>query len=254
MKKITVAIIGNNNHDMMKFSIETTLRNLPNYEDVLVVSNRPVIDYGQFVKISDQFGLADYNNFCLKELHKHIKTEFVLVIQHDGMAVNRNLWTDEFYNYDYIGPPWPNRFHWISEHERVGNGGFSLRSSQLLEALQDPNIKIGSGPRETNEDAVTCQAFGNYLRKNHNISFAPIELADKFGHEWNNPSGNTFGFHGVFNTPLYFDEPTVLRFLDSVPRPDNWYDDQLAYFVEICLSKNYTTVLSKVEDILYQTV
>lgn len=251
MKKITVAIAGNNNHDMMRFAIETTLANLPEYEDVIVFSNKPVVDYGRFVQIPDQFGLADYNHFCLKDLYKHVKTDFVLVIQHDGMAVNRSAWTDDFYNYDYIGPAWPTWFSWINDSERVGNGGFSLRSLKLLEALQDPAITTSPGQRTNNEDAVICQGFSQYLRTNYGIRYAPVSLADRFGHEWNNPSGNTFGFHGIFNTPLYFDDNTVAKFLDSEPKPNQWYEDQLYIFAQLCGSKNYMTTLTKLESILY---
>jgi hypothetical protein len=252
MKKITVAIAGNNNHDMMKFSIETTLKNLPEWEDVVVLSDRPVVDYGQFVQLPDNFGKDEYNQLCLKGLYQHIKTDFVLVIQHDGMAVNREHWNNDFYNYDYIGPAWPDRFHWIDPTERVGNGGFSFRSLKLLAALQDPAIVASPGPRTSNEDAVICQGFSGYLKGKYAIDYAPVALADQFGHEWNNFTGNTFGFHGAFNSPLYFNEEDTMRFLDSMPKPNHWYNDQLHTFVQLCLAKNYLGALTKLENILYK--
>jgi hypothetical protein len=64
------------------------------------------------------------------------------VVQYDGMAANKMHWSDDYYNYDYIGAPWPDRFTWIRPEEKVGNGGFSLRSMKLIEALRDPFIKF----------------------------------------------------------------------------------------------------------------
>ena len=44
-----------------------------------------------------------------------------------------------FFDYDYIGAPWPNNFV-----NRVGNGGFSLRSKKFLElTAKIPYNKIG---------------------------------------------------------------------------------------------------------------
>jgi hypothetical protein len=252
MKKITVVIAGNNNHDMMKFSIETTLKNLPEWEDVIVFGDRPVIDYGQFVQLPADFSKDAYNQLCLKGLFPYIKTDFVLVIQHDGMAVNSCCWNNDFYNYDYIGPAWSDKFSWVGPTERVGNGGFSLRSLKLLSALQDPGIVSSPGARTNNEDAVICQGFASYLKSKYMINYAPVELADQFGHEWNNFTGNTFGFHGVFNSPLYFNQEDTMRFLNSDPTPNHWYNDQLHKFIQLCSDKNYVDVLAKLENILYK--
>ena len=71
----------------------------------------------------------------------------MLVIQDDGHIVNPSLWDEEFLKYDYIGLPWPFEDSWIEKQlkeqrpiirkvypkNRVGNGGFSLRSRKFLE-------------------------------------------------------------------------------------------------------------------------
>ena len=49
----------------------------------------------------------EYSRFLVYDLWKYIDSEFVLIIQSDGFVVNPYHWTDEFYNYDYIGAPWP---------------------------------------------------------------------------------------------------------------------------------------------------
>ena len=73
-----------------------------------------------------------YCKFIVKDLVKHIDTDFVLICQHDGFILNPKAWTDDFYLYDYIGAPW-----WHQDHKAVGNGGFSLRSKKLLQVGSD---------------------------------------------------------------------------------------------------------------------
>lgn len=239
MKKITVAIIGTIYHDLMKFAIETTLNNLDDCEDVLVFSDKKIIDYGTYIPIKSEFNYSDYSDFMLKSLCHFVKTEFVLVIQWDGMAVNKSLWKDDYYNYDYIGAPWDNRrFSWIPDDNRVGNGGFSLRSAKLLNSLNSAKIELGTGIYDSAEDSAICLAHNAVLREKYNIKYAPFELANVFSHEWCNFSGNTFGFHGVFNIPLYFDETTTIKYLNGLHNYE-WKRDQYDMFKHICKIKRY---------------
>jgi hypothetical protein len=97
--------------------------------------------------------LKEYSYYMIYELHKHIDTEFVLTIQHDGFVVNQNSWDDSFFDYDYIGAPWPKDFFLDEdsiatqnkdndgESIRVGNGGFSFRTQKLLKVFVDLNIE-----------------------------------------------------------------------------------------------------------------
>lgn len=225
MKKITLVCVGNVHHDLMKFSIEKSLENVRDCEEVLTISNKQIIDHGTFVELPDEFSIADYNHLMLKELTKFVKTEFALIIQYDGMAVRKEFWNDNFYNYDYIGAPWPARFNWIKDGERVGNGGFSLRSKKLLECLRDKAIHIGNDIRSKNEDAVICQSGSLYLKQVYGIKYAEPELANQFSTEWCNPSGKTFGFHGAWNFPLFFDKETTENYLSQIST-DYWLSDR----------------------------
>lgn len=250
MKKITVVTIGTVNHSLVDFAIQRTLESTPDVESVLTFSDRPVSDSATFIPIRQSFNRSDYSDFVLKQLWAFVKTEFVLLIQYDGMAVNRNFWSDQFYNYDYIGSPWPARFNWIAADERVGNGGFSLRSAKLLDALRDTQIQRGLAARNDNEDAVICQRYKKFLEVNYGIKFAPENLANQFGHEWSNPTGQTFGFHGHFNFPLYFDDNTTASLIKDIPLP--WYNDQIHFFLQVCEQKSYLnsllTLNKKMED------
>ena len=78
-----------------------------------------------------------YSEFCVYKLHGVVNGKFALIVQADGYVINPHSWTSEFLNYDYIGAPWPLTdsayIDPFGNHQRVGNGGFSLRSKKLLQ-------------------------------------------------------------------------------------------------------------------------
>jgi hypothetical protein len=76
----------------------------------------------------------------------------------------------------------------------VGNGGFSLRSRKLLQALMDPAMVVRHP-----EDTCICHDNRQRLEDAHGIRFAPLSLATRFAYERVLPGGPTFGFHGLFN-------------------------------------------------------
>ncbi|HEY2864192.1 MAG TPA: DUF5672 family protein [Casimicrobiaceae bacterium] len=131
-----------------------------------------------------------YSRFVLTSLLDHIDTPHVLLVQWDGYAVHAAAWRDEFLNCDYIGAKW----FWAPEGQRVGNGGFSLRSLRLLEALRDPRIVLTEA-----EDVTIGRAFRTLLERDHAIRFASERVADQFAFEAAYPIGLSFGFHGLYN-------------------------------------------------------
>jgi hypothetical protein len=144
--------------------------------------------------------IDEYSHFMLFELYKHIKTDFALVVQYDGYVLRPNKWDDEFFNYDYIGAPWPKNAHFNGEKNiRVGNGGFSLRSKNLLRCMVDNNLDFtDNGTGFFNEDGVLCNYHRLFLEKN-GIKFAPPDIAAKFSYESNcdETVDEPFGFHKI---------------------------------------------------------
>jgi glycosyltransferase involved in cell wall biosynthesis len=143
---------------------------------------------------------SHYSVFMMKELWKHIHTSHILVIQYDGFVLNYKAWREEWLQYDYIGAPW----EWYTDGMNIGNGGFSLRSKKLHDALGQDNdiIPLNDGKIPTyhhEEDHNICRMYRKYLERQYGIKFAPIEEARKFSIEgWrsNNRTWNgEFGFH-----------------------------------------------------------
>jgi hypothetical protein len=80
-----------------------------------------------------------YSGFMLHDLAPHVRTSHALVVQWDGFVVDAGRWDDAFLDYDYIGAPWPGN----PAGRDVGNGGFSLRSKRLLDALARGSFAAG---------------------------------------------------------------------------------------------------------------
>ena len=151
--------------------------------------------------------IEDYSRFMLKGLCAYVSSSHVLTIQWDGFVISPQEWQDQFLHYDYIGAPWPRKSgHW------VGNGGFSLRSTKLLAALQDPAV-VPMHP----EDACICDHHRFYLENVHHIQFAPTELAEEFSFEFAEPQAQVFGFHGMSNFPKVMSTAELTTFIEKMP-------------------------------------
>ena len=154
----------------------------------------PKQDDVEIIEIPDIKGIrgpGSYSHFCVKELGKYITTDFCLVVQHDGFILNPEVWTNEFLQYDYVSAAWPDGYY----VNRVGNGGFSLRSKKFLDACLD--IFKDEDIME-NEDLLICVHRYHDFRA-RGLKYAPVDLAVKFSIEDIIPEIKTmhsFGFHG----------------------------------------------------------
>ena len=147
-----------------------------------------------------------YGRFFVEKLVDHIDTDYCLCVQWDSGILNPELWLDEFLEYDYIGSPWPKVDYYIN---RVGNGGFSLRSKKFLEisseVTYDPyHHEYKCAP----EDWFLCVKNYGYMIE-RGIKFPNVYTAscfsvehpipEKFFFRNNLDSYQSFGFHGDFN-------------------------------------------------------
>ena len=179
-------------------------KNIVLMTDLSLVSNKiPEINYVQAPKISS---LEHYSKFMITELYKYVSGTHVLVIQWDSFITNKNKWEDDFISYDYIGAIWPHHSKYP-----VGNGGFSLRSQKLIEALKDSEVKIGHP-----EDYYICVENRQLLENKYQIKFAPVEIANSFSIERSKWS-SAFGFHGFFNFAYVLNENELKEFLNIIP-------------------------------------
>ena len=162
------------------------------------------------VAIGRLSSIDDYNRFMLYQLGHHVETSHCLVVQADGYVLNPQQWDPAFLDYDYIGAAWPLKadayIDPFGQSQRVGNGGFSLRSRKLLTVPQRRNVpwEVNKGDFYRHMDAGLYSEDGNICVHNRHIYseegcvFAPIEVAVRFSQETQLPEtlGVTpFGFH-----------------------------------------------------------
>lgn len=161
------------------------------------------VDYVQAPNIKNT---KDYSDLLLTGIAEYVHGTHALVIQWDSFITNPSLWQNRFLEYDYIGPIWPHH-----PENPVGNGGFSLRSMKLLQAIKRPEF-IKKHP----EDYCICVDNKDFLEKECHIRFAPSEIADQFAVE-RAPWHEAFGFHGFFNFAKVLDDANLESFLMLLP-------------------------------------
>lgn len=146
------------------------------------------------VKINKINNLAEYSLFAIKELWKHINTDYLLIVQHDGWILNPDAWDNAWYDLDYIG----GNACWTDPDENGmgGNGGFSFRSKRLMQEcdkiLVDHNKQYFDP-----EDIAISGGWDHCYRKTlieKGFKFATRKIQDKFSLDYGIWDGQ-FGHH-----------------------------------------------------------
>lgn len=151
-----------------------------------------------------------YSHFMIYDLWRYVESSHCLTIHADGYVLNPREWSNTFLDYDYIGAPWPVRddvfVDPFGRTQRVGNGGFSLRSKKLLTVPQhyDVVFDVNQSDFYRHMNAGLLHEDGNICVHNRHVyeqagcRFAPVEIAARFSQEhfvkearWITP----FGFH-----------------------------------------------------------
>ena len=191
--------------DTYELGLQAVIKSVNNFafDEVLILSDLPEA-WGDFpiTKIDRFKSGRDYNAFILSDLHKHITTDFFVVVQYDGFVLRGDQFSPHFYHYDYIGAPWP--FH---HSLRVGNGGFSWRSRRLAEAAAKLFAANPPGRDEpVLEDHYLCRTHRILLEEKFDIHFASEGIAEHFAVEHGTRPFPTFGFHGVWRLPKIYSD------------------------------------------------
>lgn len=192
-----VAIYGNGQGLSAVPAINKTAAALPGSRKLLLTNEYLPVGIDQ--KLIGPLDYYAYSQFCLYALGEFIETDFALIVQHDGWALNPDAWDDAWLEYDFIGGlahagrlgnMFVEGFNWTHLHNPlvVQNGGFSLRSRPLLKAPTKYGIMatIYRHPIFNNEDVQLCCFLRPQLEA-QGLVFAPNEAALMFSFEHLNP-------------------------------------------------------------------
>jgi len=111
----------------------------------------------------DNLTPSEYNYFLSSiEFWNLLNGSKILIYQEDSFIFKNNI--EEFISWDYIGAPWPKNTN--DTPNRVGNGGISLRTKQImLDVIKKISIK----------DTIINQSTKIYM-KNNNLSTCPEDV------------------------------------------------------------------------------
>jgi hypothetical protein len=208
MPSISLIIIDTEIYQLSYQALKSSIDKLE-FSDILVFSdNRTCWGDLTVINIPKIKSYFEYNNLVLNEISNFVKTDFCLIIQYDGYILNSSAFSKSFFDYDYIGAPWP--WH---KTKNVGNGGFSWRSKKLLNALK--NLKYSESNNEPEDDFI-CRTNRDILEKSYGCLFAPEEIAAQFSIEHGSRDFPTFGFHGVWHLVRIYKD-NIDYFLSNIP-------------------------------------
>jgi hypothetical protein len=208
LSNITLLCVETREPELANWAIDRCL-NGTQFSKVVLITNldrvnvkRADIEYVQAPPIKTT---KDYSELLLTGISQYVNGTHVLVIQWDSFIVHPHLWSDDFLRYDYIGPVWPHH-----PESPVGNGGFSLRSKKLLNAIQQPGF-VKKHP----EDYCICADNKAFLEQ-YDVHIAPVSIAEQFAVErtsWH----QAFGFHGFFNFGRVLSDAELKAFINILP-------------------------------------
>lgn len=201
LKEITVVIIDCKNQGSAIAAIKKTLQQITPNRTIFFTDVDIKIQGVETVIIPKIKSKLDYSYFVMKKLANYIQTSHILIIQHDGYVINGDVWDEAFVCFDYIGARW----NYPDTERCVGNGGFSIRSTRLMDVIAKDDFIV---PTDLEDDCI-CRLYGAYLERTYDIAFAPIDVAEKFSFELREPVQRTFGFHSYFHQP--FIEHVVIK-------------------------------------------
>lgn len=205
-KTISLLIVDTREHDQAMRTIDHN-RKLMHFDEVLFFTNPSELrekwttsDGITICTIPEIQHRDQYSNIILTGIAQHVKTDLVLITQCDGFIYSADGWKDEFATYDYIGAPWwYYPYNHVPPHPPsgprtcVGNGGFSLRSRNLVQAVNRLTRSM-NWPTTVPEDLFICRTLRPHLEE-LGCRWAPEHLAYQFCCE-DRPYEGQFGVHG----------------------------------------------------------
>ena len=243
MPKIAAAILDTYPNKKMAQLAMNMVSRLSQIEKLYLFSDVPFYENALFNEIPPITTNNDYGNILINLLPEVISEEYILIFQWDGFPLVPNNWSDEFLKFDYIGAP--IRWDLTKDIGWIGNGGFSLRSRKLFQAMKSLGISINPNDSiDQPEDELICIKHRKDL-ESLGIQFATWEIADKFSFQTGQVRNDIFGFHGSDNFPFFFPEQELLNSIDDIiPRMGQPF--AVISFLMNCLKTNKVTLFRKI--------
>jgi hypothetical protein len=227
--RITIVNVDGRPGDLLETqrALHHSAMQLPGARCLMLSAEKPksLLPPIEHIQISP-LGYLEYSLFITYALHHFIETDYALIVQNDGWVLNGSAFTQDFFEFDYIGAPtamadiimngtksrtFVRKFHWAAReiaHEpgvKINfsmNGGFSLRSRKFLKTpsllqmdyrLRPPEVAKGRdgywmrwNEGDVWEDVYHC-VINRAAMDDAGIRFPPVSTGVKFAFEHLNP-------------------------------------------------------------------
>lgn len=205
LRAVSLVCVETRRHPLAVQAMQRCMRDAEFAECLLLSPQVPALPASiRHVRIPDIASVAQYSQFMVKQLGGYFSAGHALVVQWDGFVTDASRWDPRFLDYDYIGAPW------LDQPIAVGNGGFSLRSRRLVDALREMDT-LQTHP----EDHMICGRYRGELESRFGVRFAPLDVARRFSWEASEPAEPTFGLHGFFNFHRAMSDTELVAYLDD---------------------------------------
>ena len=177
-------------------------------ESLLIANYKPwnLSNDINYKRISPFNDVGEWGKFIIYDLHKYIKSKYIILVHDDGFIVNPSLWDNNFLKYDYIGAPWPfpkDKHSYRTKYGEIVDVGnsVSLRSKRILEMPSKLNLSWESFHGNFHEDGFLCVKNRDILISK-GIKFADSKTAYRFSIETkldDYDNKTSFAFHKWFD-------------------------------------------------------
>lgn len=200
LNNVTLVCVATKDVERSLLALRHSQKSMQFADTILLSHYEPqYLNEARYIKIDKFNSVEEWGKFIIFELHKFVATDYALLIHDDGFIVNPQSWKEEFYDYDFIGSPWPVPKDPVSYRTpqgdlvRVGNS-VSLRSKKILRLPSDLNLPWVPFHGYLHEDGFLSVQYKNKLEE-HGIKFAEFATAAQFGREYCNTPDDPFIFH-----------------------------------------------------------
>jgi hypothetical protein len=197
LSRVTLLFVETRAHKITERVIADCLSKA-DFGDVLIYTDQPDLirvdanRRGRIISCPDFPNKREAGRFYYSEAMSKVYTDFALMLEWDAGIFDPAKWRPEFFDYDYIGAPWPRSRHQPNAVFDVGNGGFTLMSRGLGEYIcrHAEDFPVFTDMDVCRVQRGVYEAFG--------FKWPKAELASCFAWELGYRNPDNFGFHGAF--------------------------------------------------------
>jgi hypothetical protein len=234
---VSLVILETRYHGLATMALQHWTRRI-NFKEVLVFSDKNLLPGSKWVPIAPLTDVnRDYGDIMVRGMWPFLNSDYMILINWDTPLRDSNLWSEDFFDYDYIGSMWP----WQAPHnDNPDHCGISWRSKRLLEAMRYPSV-------ESVTDSVpyhVSHQMEQVMRNKFQIRMSEQDMNRRFVLELDqNDTGNSFAVRGLWNIINCFSRDVSEGYILGAPAV-MWDDVKGAHeLIAALVNKNYIDLL-----------